>query len=229
MTERTSTSRRIAALAALVIAGAAAALVPAGCNIIVPAAYILEGPPKIDAAFTLPAEKRTVVFVDDTRNHLPRTALRTRIGDKVATLLLEQVIVTEAISSADAMQVARRYDTESKRLAIAQIGEEVGAETMIYVKIESFLLSPDGVTPRPVAEVTVKVLDIAAAKRIFPEQGDEGAKVVAQLREQQLEAYKSSAGRRDMEDALADEVGSDVAGLFFAHEKRELGERMGVR
>jgi len=145
------------------------------------------------------------------------------------TLLLEQVVVTDAISSADAMQVARRFDTESKRLAIAQIGEEVGAETMIYVKIDSFLLSPDGVTPRPVAEVSVKVLDIAASKRIFPEQGDDGAKVTAQLREQQLEAYKSSAGRREMEDALADQVGREVAGLFFKHQQRELGERLGVR
>lgn len=218
------TARTVAALAAALVVAASA-----GCNIIVPVAYIIEGPPTVDAQFKLPANRRTVVFVDDTRNYLPRTALRTRIGDRISTLLLEQGVITEAISSADALQMARRYDTDSKRLSIGQIGEEVGAETLIYVKIDEFMLTPDGATPRPAAGASVKVLDIAGSTRLFPSQGDDGAKVVAQLREQQPDNYRSSAGRRQMEDALADELGRKVAGLFFKHEDRELGGRLGVR
>ena len=57
------------------------ALPLASCNIVTPIAYAIEGPGQIDAEYTLP-DKKTVVFVDDPRNILPRTALRTAIGDK---------------------------------------------------------------------------------------------------------------------------------------------------
>lgn len=217
---------RPAALTALL----AALVIAAGCNIIVPVAYLIEGPASNDAVFTLPGEKRTVVFVDDTRNDLPRTSLRTIIGDTVVTTLLDRSLVTQAIDSTDAMQVARRRDTDSKRLSIAEIGEEVGAEIVIYVKIDAFALTPDGVVPRPVGAAQVKVLDIGAGVRLFPEGGaSEGFPVQTQLTEQDLDLYKSSAGRRQLEDALAKEMGRDIAKLFYKHEKKELGGRLGVR
>lgn len=221
---------RVAAACASVAAGAAL-LASAGCNIIVPAAYILEGPPTVDAAFVLPEGKRTVVFVDDTKNDLPRTALRVKIGDTIVESLLEQGLVTEAISSSDAMQVARRRDTDSKKLSIAQIGEECGAEIVIYVKIKSFMLTPDGSVPRPIGETEVKVLDIGTGERIFPDPNGEthGYMVDTQLREMDQDLYRSSAGRRKVEDALATEMAKDAAKVFYKHQKNELGGKLGVR
>jgi len=223
-------SGRAKAVGALAALAAVAALGAPGCNIIVPAAYIFEGPPSEDAAFTLPA-KRTVVFVDDTQNDLPRTSLRVRIGDTVVDSLLENGLVTEAIASSDAMQVARRRDTDAKKLSISQIGEECGAEIVIYVKIKSFMLTPDGVTPRPLGEAEVKVLDIGSGTRLFPDPNGEAAgyMVQTQLREMNLDSYRSSAGRRQMEDALSIEIGKDVAKVFYRHQKRELGGKLGVR
>lgn len=219
------------AVAAMVLAAAAgAALLSSGCNIIVPAAYILEGPPTVDAAFTLPP-KRTVVFIDDTKNELPRTALRTLIGDTIAESLMAQGLVTEAIASAEAMQIARRRDTDAKKLSISQIGEECGAEIVIYVKIKSFLLTPDGTVPRPLADAEVKVLDIGSGVRLFPDPGGEerGFPVETQLREMNLDLYRSSAGRRQLEDQLAKTVAQDVAKVFYKHQKNELGGKLGVR
>ncbi|MBX3356092.1 MAG: hypothetical protein KF724_10410 [Phycisphaeraceae bacterium] len=219
--------RSMAALGLTLMAVMASAGSLSGCNIIVPAAYILEGPPTVDAEFTLP-DRRTVVFVDDTRNMLPRTALRTRLGDRTATLLLENGLITQAIASSEAIQVVRRFDSESKRISMAQVGEELGAETVIHVKVTSFMLSPDGETPRPLAEAEVRVIDVAGGRRLYP-TGDSHRPVVAQLREQPLENYRSSVGRRDMEDQLADQLGRSVAVLFYRHQKKELGERLGVR
>jgi len=221
-------SHRFAAIAC--VAAVAAIAVVAGCNIIVPVGYILEGPASNDAAFTLPSEKRTVIFVDDTRNDLPRTSLRSRIGDTVVTSLMAQELVVQAIDSVDAMQVARRRDTDSKKLSVAEIGEEVGAEIVIYVKITYFALSPDGVVPRPLGEAEVKVLDIAAGTRLFPDTGTgNGYPVRTQMREQDLDAYRSSSGRRQLEDSLATELGNDIAKLFYKHQKQELGGRLGIR
>lgn len=209
----------------LVIAGAGA--LPS-CNIVVPAAYIIGGPPSVDAEFQLP-DRRTVVFIDDTRNMLPRTSLRTRIGDTTSTRLQQKEQITQAIAPSEAMQVARRFDSQTKRMSIRQIGEEVGAETIIHVKITLFALTPDGETPRPVAEAEVKVIDVAAGTRLYPQGPDGMRKVMAQLREQKPEDYRSSAGRRALEDALADELGKEIANLFHKHEKKELGENLGVR
>jgi len=216
----------LAVASALLSLGASGAL--SGCNVIIPAAYIIEGPPSVDAEFELP-DRRTVVFIDDTRNVLPRTSLRTRIGDEVSTLVQQRGTVTQAVAPSEAVQVARRFDTQYKRLSIRQVGEEVGAETVIHVKVKLFALSPDGETPRPVAEAEVKVIDVVAGNRLYPEGADGMRKVVAQLREQGTEGYRTSAGRRQMEDALADELGKEIAGLFYKHEKKELGERLGVR
>jgi hypothetical protein len=53
--------------------------------------------------------------------------------------------------------------------------------------------------------------------------------MVVRTREQSLELYNSSAGRRKVEDALAKQVAEDVSKLFYEHEKRELGGNLGIR
>ena len=51
----------------------------AGCNIVVPVAYVIEGPGMIPAEYTL-RETSTAVFIEDSENKLPRTALRGILG-----------------------------------------------------------------------------------------------------------------------------------------------------
>ena len=77
------------------------------CNIITPVAYAIEGPGQIDAEYTLP-DKKTVVFVDDPRNILPRTALRTAIGDAVSFDLMNRELLTSTVATRDAIAIARQ-------------------------------------------------------------------------------------------------------------------------
>ncbi len=51
-----------------------------GCNILGPAILLVEGPPKVQAQFTLEKKRPTVVFVDDRASVLPRRALRQQIA-----------------------------------------------------------------------------------------------------------------------------------------------------
>lgn len=199
-----------------------------GCNYLIPASYLIEGPPKEAARYELPRRK-TVVYVDDRANRMTRAALRTAVGEEVGTLLLQQALVPEVISSKDAVSYARRVDTSDKQVSIRKIGEAVGAEQVIYIDVDEYRISADGATPRPAAIVNVKVIDVGSGARLWPDGTDEGERMVVRTREQSLELYNSSAGRRKVEDALAKQVAEDVSKLFYEHEKRELGGNLGIR
>ena len=71
-----------------------ALLVASGCNLVSAGSYILEGPGKIDAEYEL-RQVKTVVFVDDQKNVLPRTALRVIIGDDISARLLTEELVRD--------------------------------------------------------------------------------------------------------------------------------------
>jgi hypothetical protein len=208
---------------------ALAALAVAGCNIIVPAAYIIEGPPSNDAQYTLP-DRKVVVFVDDRKNLLSRTQLRTVIGDKVASDLLAQELVPEAIASRDALAVARRDESAGKPISTSEIGEKVGAEVVIYVRVISFNLAEPGGNPLPNAMARVRVIDATNRQRLFPtDVEDPGVEVTSDMREVSMDLYNSTSGRRSVEEQLATNLGDRIGKLFYKHEKNELGKGTGVR
>lgn len=208
---------------------AATLLAAVACNIITPAAYIIEGPASNDAQYTLP-DRKVVVFVDDRKSVLSRTQLRTSIGDKVASDLLAKKLVPDAIASREAVAVARREESVGKPLSTAEIGEKVGADVVIYVRMLSFELSEPGNNPRPNAVALVRVIDAANRARLFPSDAEApGAEVRSTMNEVSMDLYNSSSGRRTIEDLLATNLGDRIAKLFYKHEKNELGKGMGVR
>ena len=204
----------------------ATVLLVAGCNYLLPASYIIEGPPKAPAAFELPS-KRTVVIVDDKINRMPRVALRVGIGDSVGTHLLENNVVPETITTRDAVALIRRMDTASKPVSIQRICESLGAEQVVYVEIDDFNLSGGREEGGPEAVALVKVLDITNGSRLWPTAGSEA--VQSSLQDINPSLIATSAGRREVEDKLAEKLGEDIAKLFYAHERRELGGRLGVK
>lgn len=217
----TRAPRVIAALVLAVLAGA--------CNIVTPAAYIIEGPPSNDAQYTLP-DRKVVVFVDDRKNVLSRTQLRTVIGDKVSSDLLAKGLVPDAVASRDAVAIARRDESAGKPLATSEIGEKVGAEVVIYVRMLSFNIAEPGGTPRPNAVAQVRVIDATNRARLFPTDAeDPGVQVPSTMNEVSMDLYNSTTGRRSVEEQLASNLGDRIAKLFYKHEKNELGKGMGVR
>ncbi len=199
----------------------AAPCLSAACNIIIPATYIIEGPPKEPAVFELP-EKRTLVFIDDPKNRMTRVALRAEVADRTERLLFDEGKVTELVSCADAIQLARRSDAQGNRASIESIGRAMNVQQVIYVVVDRFTLSVDGASPRPGATVRVKVLDLEDQTRIFPGD-DNGHLVESELREPPQSMYVSTSGRRQIEDQLAMQLATDIAELFYEHEDRPLG------
>ncbi len=197
-----------------------------GCNIITPGAYILSGPPKAEAAYTLPP-KKTVVVIDDTTNHMSRVAMRVEMGEAVAESLLEQDLVPEVISTRDAIAFMRRSDSAGNSMSIQRIGEALGVDQVVYVKVDQFSLVGSGIDRSPEAVALVKVIDVTSGQRLWPSAGAEAVR--GTLIDINPELISTSAGRRELEDKLARDTGEEVAKLFYSHERRELGGRLGVK
>jgi hypothetical protein len=218
---------------------AAAALVSApGCNVTAPAAYMLFGPGSNPAEHTL-APVRTVVFVDDRSNVLPRTVLRVQIGDRIAQDLLSRKLVPSVVAPRDAIALTRQREDSARPLSIAAIGRELEAQQVVYVQVTSFTLAGDGafsnpgvgtgVGVTPTAKASVKVIDIAAGERVYPLAETGGRDVVATTREIDPGNLRTVAQRRAAEEALAEKLGATIARLFYEHDRVPLGENLGPR
>ncbi|MSR40530.1 MAG: hypothetical protein EXS10_01305 [Phycisphaerales bacterium] len=204
-----------------------------GCNIVHAGSYILEGPGKIQAEYELRPVK-TVVFVDDLKNVLPRTTLRVIIGDDISAKLLNEELVPSTISPRDAITMSRNREQEGTKLSLEKLGKELGADQLIWVRPYAFDLDgyEDQAGARPTAKVHIKVIDVTNRVRVYP-PGDsfpEGRDItVALLRDVNRDELSTSIGRRKIEEALAVEIADDVAKLFYEHERLDLGEKLGPR
>jgi hypothetical protein len=219
---RTTFSRWLAF--ALLVALAA---VGSACNIVAPAAYIVHGLEKTPAVYPLP-DRPTVIFVDDRRNVIAgRVSLRRVIADTASERLMTEKVVTRTISPRDVIAIAQKQDEAGKPLAMDELGRQAGAEQMIYVEMESFALSSDGVTPKPQASCAVRVIDITGRTRLFPPPGAmPGAYPLMVSNETASDSVITSAARRDLEEKLARQLGDALAKIFYKHVEDDVGTRL---
>jgi hypothetical protein len=207
---------------------ASASGVLAGCNIVAPAYAIASGPAKKPAEFIL-EDRPTLVFVDDRSNVMSRRNLRRQIADRISEDLMVHHAVTQTISPRDGMAVANE-ETHGKPMPIDAIGRAVGAEQVIYIEMQAFALSADGTTPMPKARCAVKVIDVANRMKLFPgEFGDDARMIDVAAGPVSTQLYQSTATLRQVEDILADKVGTELATLFYESSPREPGKNLNPR
>ncbi len=212
---------------------ACAVLCAQGCNIVGPLGYLVGGPEKTDALYELPDDRPAVVFVDDPDSRLPSRVARQRMGKAAERELLDNKCVRNAqIISSDAALAASAMDRFGQRQTIAQIGQRVGAEVVIYVRPETFTLSPDGAQFAPSGSARIKVVDAGNGKRLWPapESADPAAQwhtVRFDLPTRQGSMPDSPAQIQQAEHQLAEELGRAVARTFFRHETKTRASRVG--
>src|SRR5690606_1251211 len=105
----------------------------------------------------------------------------------------------------------------SRPMSITEIGQAVGAEIVVYVTMDVFALSTDGVTYEPTAAARVKVLDVTAGQRIFPTGMQEAHPVAVTLSKRQGIAPTTSGERRAAQRDLALHLGTAIANVFVDH------------
>ena len=192
-----------------------------GCNIVGPAVAIVQGPPTTQAQFELPEGKSVVFFIDDRSNALRRRSLRQVIAEQAQTSLLAKQKDRRVIDARAAVAVASR-ETATEPMDSVTIGRMVKADLMIYVTMDAFSLTPDGVNFLPAAIARIKVLDTArdTDPRLWPAEA-EGFTLKVAPNQRAAPLPQSSAEYAKAEAAFAATVGDAVAKVFFKHETRE--------
>lgn len=191
-----------------------------GCNIVGAGTYLVHGPAKDPAEFTIP-QQTIVVFIDDRANVLPRSRFVKQIAMRATNELLKvQKVVPEAIDP-DAITREAARERAGSLMSIEEIGRKVQADIVIYAVPRKFTLVDErGTVPTCIMEV--KVIDAESGARLWPGPTQyEYHRLNVEL------AYKSTLdydpNRVDeLQQKLADVAGLRLAQLFFAHEKNPL-------
>lgn len=203
-------------------------LLPAGCNIVGPAVYFIHGPAKVQPQYELPEDRPAVVFIDDRTNVLPNRAVRQRVAKAAERTLLDgKAVAKSEIVSSDAILPVATQERFGRPAGIAEIGEAVGAQVVVYATIDGFSLSPNGAEFAPIALARVKVVDAQSKQRLWPGTQSEWHPVRIQPATRTRELPRSLSERTKAEIELAEELGRNIARLFVEYSPEEVSQRVG--
>lgn len=209
-----SKARVLHSLAACSLALAA---LTAGCNILGPAGYFIAGPESIQPVYQLPPNRATVIFVDDRSSRVPTRTSRELIGTTAEQTILASGVIEDMVQSRLVLAAvkAERFGTP---MTIAEVGQAVEADIVIYATVDQFTLSTDGQTFAPEASLRVKVIDAKSDSRLWPAEGtDEGTYRLSIKLPPQQGQLPTSAQRLAAEQAFARLIGDRLGKLFYEH------------
>lgn len=217
MTIRLRKPLKAMALYTLTACALASAALCAGCNILGPAGYFIAGPEKIKPVYQLPPDRATVIFVDDRSSRVPTRTSRELIGTTAEQTILASGVIKDMVQSRLVLAAvkAERFGTP---MTIAEVGQAVKADIVIYATVDQFALSTDGQTFAPEASLRVKVIDAKSDARLWPaDSSNEGTyRLSIKLPPQQGE-LPTSAQRLAAEQAFARLIGDRLGKLFYEH------------
>lgn len=208
----------------LAVTGLSAMLATSGCNIATPVFFAIHGPPKVEAVTELP-QRPTVIFIDDRESKIPRRSLRVQIGKAAEQLILQKEVLPDGmvIGSQSALRAASGERSEAP-ISVVDIGRRVGAEVVIYVEVKGWTLSRQPGELSPAAGATIKIIDAASNQRIWPADS-EGYDFIVQMQRQPESTGLTRAERNKWEEALATQIGIELAQLFYTHERTPLQDQ----
>lgn len=220
-----TTLRTILLTLTLALVGA----VSTSCNILGPVAVIAAGPPTNDALVELDPALTYVIVIDDLKSRVPRRSLRDEISTSAEEALLREGVMPKdnLIAGKAALRVSADEDQFGTPLSVAELGERLGANAVIYVAMERWTLSRDGGTLSPSIVGLVKVVDARSNTRIWPPGGGAGYRLVMEpnMKVNNVELPRDLGQRAQTEQAVARQFGVALAQTFFKHDVSDSAKR----
>lgn len=193
--------KRLLAIGVL-LAGAACLT---GCNLIAMGAYYFRPRDIQKAEYTLPKDSEVAVFLEAARPEMESPVFRRALCDQMVTLLREGKCEAKLIPQSRVDEM-RREDISD--WSMQRIGQELKADYLLYLRIESFQLRefPDHPLLSPEVQLRMKLIGVHDPKenaRIWPAE-TEGR--IVHCKRQPVEAVDP-----DIQDAEAAKLGRDTA------------------
>ena len=208
-----------------------AALTAAGCEGPGFLTYVITGPGKVKARYTL-GHRPTLVIVDDPNRALGDPNYATVVGANVGFQLKHNHALPEplVVSQDRLLSLAARMGDDYATTPIDRIGARLDADQVVYILVRSVNMRIAPGYYQPAAMVEVKVIDTPTGKRLFPKPGTypsprqtppvqtpPGQTLSVEMKRQALDPGRhaeSILARR-----LAERIGLEVAQLFYDHDR----------
>ncbi len=209
----TSNATRLAAALCIALA-----LTQSGCAVVAYLTAQIHGPEKIPAQYTLDKSPKTLVLVDAPRS--PEVVKRT-LTQALNKELTARKLLGNLVPYADVVALRTRTP-EYNRLAVTEVGEKLGAKTVICVHISTFKLkdNPMDVMWHGQMETRVKVVAVTTdntSARLWPTDSPAGHAVGPVERDETTNA--SDVYATALTKSLCTEMADKVAKLFYRHNR----------
>jgi len=207
--------RILARSAAAMILAAAISAALCGCAAVAWTVAQFAPPQKVKALYRLPKDKKVLVFVDDYLSEIRYEPIKGLLTDRINERLTKQALAAGTIpyrSLADLSSAKARFND----LAISQVGQELGADIVLYVHIDAF--STKDLEDSPLwhgqFQATVRVVDVRTG-RLWPTDRPEGYA----LNPVETPSSENSAANYESQLAgeMADTMSQRIVNLFCDH------------
>lgn len=187
---------------------------------------ILISPQKVKPVFKLQSVK-TLIMVDDPRGELGSPMNAAVLADRVMRDLKAKKVVADFVPLTELNALKEKLGRQYVRAPIDQIGRQLTADQVIYVKVRSLSLEAAPTMLQPTATLSIKVIDVLRGRRVFP-ASDEGSAPAAMSYESRMhyrfEDEQAPSNNAQIMREFAERIGRDTARLFYAYEKDPPGE-----
>jgi hypothetical protein len=173
----------------------------------------------IDPEFQL-TKGPLLILVDDRDSQISDPRAISEVHKTLSAIFLEFKVNTNVVPYAE-WQRLQQSDRKYEKLSIRQIGEKLGAEQIVYLRVEKFTLQSEPGAPLFKGEFVVRVKVLSTDRknevRLWPDE-ESGKRISAETRPISSDGEKTSG---DVARELAEKLAKEVAKLFYGHRELE--------
>lgn len=180
-----------------------------GCQIIGAMGYYLSPAQIQKPEFEFEKGSRVALLIETAQAAQDNPVFSRALHERVVTLLREGDSHAQLLPHQEVVQL-RRTSTDFKNWPIQKIGRELGADYVLYIKLDNLVIrsEPDHPMLTPAVDLHMKLIDIhqpAVHARVWPEEREGREASCARLRSEAADANP------DAEDLAARKLGYDTA------------------
>jgi hypothetical protein len=176
-------------------------------------------PKKVDALYQPPKGKTVLVLVEDRPKPVSYEPVKYELGERIGQNLVTAKVAREVVKQERLRDLSTQRDFAG--LAVREVGARLGADLVVYVRIDSFSLKDGPESPLWLGRLSVSVwvFDVKGSGPLWPTDtpGGEGYRptpIVLKHVENSSPSYGQVVA-----ETLAEQMADRVAKIFYNHEE----------